>query len=112
MHPRPRKVVEEKLLLLLFFFVFVFVLLMMLVVVPGMVVSEEEALLEKVERRREEMVDLQRVEWIMEGIGSDSGMNWVFLCLLLHCRCSVIAEAFVTTGMVMIQREREIEGGE
>lgn len=33
-----------------------------------------ELVVEKVERRREDMVDLQRVDWIMEGIcGSEIG---------------------------------------
>ncbi|KAG5522574.1 hypothetical protein RHGRI_034659 [Rhododendron griersonianum] len=49
----------------------------------------------KVERRREEMVDLQRVDWTKEGIcwgsGSGSGIGW-FLVGLLYPRCSAIVE--------------------
>lgn len=63
-------------------------------------------LLEKVERRREEMVDLQRVDWIIEGIdgfGSDSEMGWFkwlkSLLGLLNFMCSPT----VTTGMIVKQ---------
>lgn len=74
---------------------------------------------EKVESRKEEMVDLQRVDWIMEGIcgfglgGSVSEMGWWnWLLGLLHFFCSPIDEASAaSTGMVSIHsvslRERK-----
>lgn len=100
--PSPLNVVAEKLLLpllllllLLFFFFFFLILFWPLACVVS--ISLDVLLLEKVERR-EEMVVLQRVDWIVVeicGLGSVSEikcLNW-FLGLL-HFMCSV------TTGMV------------
>ena len=52
---------------------------------------------EKVESKREEMLDLERVDWITDGIsgtgfGSVSVMLIWFLDGLLSCRCSAIVE--------------------
>lgn len=74
-----------------------------------------EVLLEKVERRREEMVDLQRVDWRREGIcgfGSVSEMRWLNWFLgLLHLMCSDdTAEASVTADMAWRKRGRSEEG--
>jgi hypothetical protein len=69
-HPRPLNFAEAKL--------FFFLLLLLVAGVVSFVVVVEE----KVDRRKEEMVDLQRVDWIMEGIcgfglgGSVSEMGW------------------------------------
>lgn len=60
----------------------------------------------KLERRREEMVDLHRVDWIMEGVGSVSEMGWLnWLLGLLHLLCSaIVVELSVTTGMAPRER--------
>lgn len=100
--PSPLRVAEEK----LFFF--------LLVIMeegkdsfPPLVV-----LLEKVESRREEMVDLQRVDWIIEGIddgfGSDSEMGWFkwfkWVLGFLNFMCSPTVGVCVATGMILKQR--------
>lgn len=93
MQPKPLKVdaaEEEKLV----FFLLVVVSLLLV--------------LEKVERKREEMVDLQqRVDWIMEGIcgfGSVSVTTMVLFLGLLHFMCSatVVVVVSVTTGMFLL----------
>lgn len=71
-----------------------------------MVSLEVVLLLEKVERR-EEMVDLHLVDWIMDwtcGVGSVSEIRWLnwFLCLLHFMRS-------LTTAMIYTDRERERE---
>ena len=72
--------------------------------------DEDEASLVvvKLERRREEIVDLQRVDWRMEGAGfgmygSVSEMGWIsWLLGLLHFMCSELSER---TGMVFLEKE-------
>lgn len=74
------------------------------------VASFVEFVLEKVERRREEMVDLHLLDWIIDGIcglglvgGSISEMGWCWNWFLglLHLTCSrpVVSS---TTGMVSL----------
>jgi len=104
-HPRPLNFAEAKL--------FFFLLLLLVAGVVSFVVVVEE----KVDRRKEEMVDLQRVDWIMEGIcgfglgGSVSEMGWWnWLLGLLHFFCSPIDEASAArTGMISILSTREQE---
>lgn len=87
-----------------------------------MVASLEVLLLEKVERRREEMVDLHLVDWIMEGIcglGSVSSMMgwcWLWWWLnwflgLLHLMRSATVVVVVSVPTRMVQREREERDG-
>lgn len=71
---------------------------------------------EKVERRKEDMVDLHRVDWIMDGIcgfglgGSVSEMGWWnWLLGLLHFFSSPIDEASAARkGMISIHSLRDI----
>ena len=103
MHPNPLNVAAEKL--------FFFLLWPLLLMLPGTV--SLLVVLEKVERR-EEMVDLQRVDGVIgeirDGFGSVSGMVWLNWFLgLLHLMCSDTAEASVTAGMIW--RERGRAGG-
>lgn len=95
MQPRPLNFAEAK----LFFF---------LLLPSGLgEVSFAVEVEEKVERRNEEMLDLQRVDWIIEGIcgfelgGSATEMGcWNWLLGLLHFICSPIDEASPRTGMI------------
>lgn len=95
MQPKPLNVDDGK---------FVFFLVLRLVGEASLV------LVVKLERRREEIVDLQRVDWIMDGAGfglygSVSEMGWInWLLGLLHFMCS---ELSVTTGMVSTQKKKK-----
>lgn len=95
MQPKPLNVDDGK---------FVFFLVLRLVGEASLV------LVVKLERRREEIVDLQRVDWIMDGAGfglygSVSEMGWInWLLGLLHFMCS---ELSVTTGMVSTQNKNK-----
>lgn len=69
---------------------------------------------EKVEWMREEMVDLHRVDWIIEGIcgfrlgGSVSEMGWCnWLLGLLHFICSPTDEVSARRGMISVNSRRE-----
>lgn len=94
MHPKPLNVAEVKLFFFLLLLMFVgrlsLALLLLLVV-------------EKVESSREEMVDLQRVDWIIDGIccgfGSDSEMgcmNWLLGLLNLMCSATVEVSGMIS----------------
>lgn len=58
----------------------------------------------KVERRREEMVDLQRVDWIIEGNCCGFGRSVVGFLGLLHLRWSAIVEFVVSAAMKMLRQ--------
>lgn len=97
MQPKPLNVDEGK---------FVFFLVLRLVGEASLVLAV------KPERRREEIVDLQRVDWMMDGAGfglygSISEMGWInWLLGLLHFMCS---ELSVTTGMVSTENKQRKE---